>query len=68
MIVKLLLNNILSVLALKQAVHARLSLHLSKCHIVGNRMLRLIYGLVFEILILIAHSQNRRRLRLRQDF
>ena len=29
---------------IKKATHARLRLHLSKCHIVGNHMSRLIYA------------------------
>ena len=32
------LNNIWSVLVKQEAAQARLSLHLSKCHIVGNDM------------------------------
>ena len=32
-----------SLYALKEAAEARLSLHMSKCHIVGNHMSRLIY-------------------------
>ena len=38
---KLLIRHLLEVLSLKEAAEARLSLHLSKCHIVGNHMLRL---------------------------
>ena len=38
-----------------------------KCHIVGNRMLRLMYGLVLEISILSVHSQYRHRWRPRQN-
>ena len=41
MIVKLLTEHDLEVLSLKEAAHARLSLHLSKCHIVGDHMPRL---------------------------
>ena len=39
----LLVLSHLEFLSLKEAVHACLSLHLSKCHIVGNQMLWLIY-------------------------
>ena len=39
---KLLAEHHLEFLNLKEAVHAHLSLHLSKCHIVGNHMSRLI--------------------------
>ena len=41
MSVKLLTENHLDVLSLKGTAQARLSLHLSKCHIVGNHMSRL---------------------------
>ena len=36
MTVQLLTEHYLDFLGLKEAAHARLSLHLSKCHIVGN--------------------------------
>ena len=42
MIVKLLTEHHLEFLSLKEAAQACLSLHLSKCHIVGNHMPRLI--------------------------
>ena len=42
MIVKLLTEHHLVFLSLKEAAEARLSLHLSKCHIVGNYMSRFI--------------------------
>ena len=42
MIVKLLTEHHLEFLSVKRAIQARLSLHLSKCHIVGNHMSRLI--------------------------
>ena len=42
MIVKLLNEHQLEFLSLKKAAQARLNLHMSKCHIVGNIMLRLI--------------------------
>ena len=42
MIVKLLTEHQLEFLSLKEAAQARLGLHLSKCHIVGNHMTRLI--------------------------
>ena len=38
MSVKLLTEHLLEVLSLKEAAQARLSLHLSKCQIVGNLM------------------------------
>ena len=38
MIVKLLTEHHLEFLSLKGAAEARLSLHMSKCHIVGNLM------------------------------
>ena len=43
MSVKLLSYHHLEVFSLKKAAHARLSLHLSKCDIIGNHMSRLIY-------------------------
>ena len=42
MSVKLLTEHHLEFLSLKEAAQARLSQHLSKCHIVGNHMWRLI--------------------------
>ena len=42
MIVKLLTEHHLEFLSLKEAAQARLSLHMSKCHIVENLMSRLI--------------------------
>ena len=42
MIVKLLTERHLEFLSLKEAAEARPSLHMSKCHIVGNLMPRLI--------------------------
>ena len=41
MSVKLLTEHHLAFLILKKATQARLSLHLSKCHIGGNRMSQL---------------------------
>ena len=41
MSVKLLTEHIFEFLSLKEAAQARLSLHLSKCHIVRNHILRL---------------------------
>ena len=38
MTVKLLTEHNLEFLSLKEAAQARLSIHLSKCHIVGNQM------------------------------
>ena len=46
MFVKLLTEHHLEFLSLKVA-EARLSLHLSKCHIVGNHKSRFIFQLVF---------------------
>ena len=48
MSVKLLTEHHLECLRLKEAVQARLSLHLSKCHIVGNHMSRLICVYTFQ--------------------
>ena len=45
MIVKLLTEHHLEFLSLKQVTQARLTLHLSKCLIVGNHMPRLNYVL-----------------------
>ena len=45
--VKLLTEHHLESLSLKGPAQARLSLHLSKCHIVGNLMPRLKYKLVW---------------------
>ena len=47
MSVKLLTEHHLECLRLMEAVHARLSLYLSKCHIVGNHMSRLILCVYF---------------------
>ena len=47
MIVKLLTEHHLECLSLKEAAEARLSLHLSKCHIVGILMLLLIIFCMF---------------------
>ena len=44
MSVKLLTEHNLEWLSLKEAAQARLSLHLSICHIVGNHMRRLNYS------------------------
>ena len=49
MSVKVLTDHHLEFLSLKEAAEARLSLHLSKCHIVGNHMSRLIYQVVLQI-------------------
>ena len=45
MIVELLTHHHLEFLSLKEAAEARVSLHLSKCHIVGNHMSRLKFRL-----------------------
>ena len=49
MIVKLLTEHHLKFLSLKQAAEARPSLHMSKCHIVGNHMSRLISDIFEDI-------------------
>ena len=51
MIVKLLTENHLKFKALKQAAEAHRSLHLSKCHIVGNHMSRLEYFVYCNLLV-----------------
>ena len=43
MSVKLLTEHHLEFLSLREAAEARLSLHLSKCHIAGNLIPRLIF-------------------------
>ena len=53
MSVKLLAEH-LEFLSLKEAAQAGLSLHLSKCHIVGNHMSRLIYRGVEETKLSLA--------------
>ena len=53
--IKLLIELNLEFLSLTGGAEARLSLHLSKCHIVGNHMLRLIY----DVQVLITLSSNR---------
>ena len=50
MTVKLLTEHHLECLRLKEAVQARLSLHMSKCHIVGNHMSQLISVFVVSFL------------------
>ena len=47
MSVKLLNKHNFGFLSLKKAAQARLSLHLSKCHIVGNHMSQLNYYIIF---------------------
>ena len=49
MTVKLLVEQHLEFLGLKLAAQARPSIHLSKCHIVGNHMSQLIYEPRYEI-------------------
>ena len=48
MIIKLLTEHHLEFLSLKEEAQTRLSLHLSKCQIVGNLMPRLIYQIVLH--------------------
>ena len=43
MSVKLLIEHYFELLNLKEAAQAHLSLHITKCHIVGNHMSRLNY-------------------------
>ena len=52
MSVKLLTEHHLEFLSLKGGCQARLSLHLSKCQIVGNHMLQLIF-------VQVAHEPDR---------
>ena len=54
MTVKLLTENTRSFYAEKEAAEARLSLHLSKCHVVGNHMSRLISTFIMKVTFL-AH-------------
>ena len=49
MSVKLLTEHNLEFLSLKGAAQARLSLHLSKCHVVGNHMRWLIFNLIIRL-------------------
>ena len=49
MIVKLLTEHHLEFLSLKEEAQTRLSLHLSKCQIVGNLMSRLNYSILSNI-------------------
>ena len=51
-------NIILEFLSLKEAAQARLCLHLSKCHIVGNHMWRLILNITFSELFIHTHIVN----------
>ena len=53
MSVKLLTEHNLECLSLKGAAQARLSLHLSKYHIVGNHMRRLIYDITEQNKIIV---------------
>ena len=58
MIVKLLTENHLEFLSLKEAAEARLSLHLSKCHIVGNLMHWLIIHILFGYFVYHVKAQT----------
>ena len=49
MVVKLLTEHHLEFLSLREATVGRLSLHMSKCHIVGNLMHWLNYFLVLHM-------------------
>ena len=53
MSLKLLTEHDLDFLSLKEAARAPLSLHLSKCHIVGNHMPRLNFHLFPYLLSLV---------------
>ena len=55
MIIKLLTEHHFEFLPLKGTAQARLSLHLSKCHIVGNHMSRLIKSQFRRLLYLSSH-------------
>ena len=50
--IKLLTEHYLEILSLNEAAQARLSLHLSKCQIVGNHVSRLNCLLKYPLLIL----------------
>ena len=56
MIVKLLTEQHLEFLSLKEAAQAHLSVHLSKCHIVGNHVSQLIID--YSNLILFIFCRN----------
>ena len=58
MTVKLLTEHHLEFLSLKEAAQARLSLHLSKCHIVGNHMSWLNYVAYFVCVDAFCTSQQ----------
>ena len=60
MTVKLPTEHHLEFLSLKEAAQVRLSLHLSKCHIVGNHMLRLHYTCKSKHCTLISESERER--------
>ena len=51
MIIELLTEHHLEFLSLKEATEAHLSLHMSKCHNVGNQMHRLNYCLLLLSLL-----------------
>ena len=57
MIIKLLTEHILEFLSLKGAAEAPLSLNLSKCHIVGNHMSRLIFYWYVSRQLTFSHRQ-----------
>ena len=63
--VKLLTEHRLEILSLKEVAQARLSLHLSKCHIVGNHMSRLILVFVsFEHVTITTYDNNNKYFKL----
>ena len=53
-----LLTEHLEFLSLKEAAEARLSLHLSKWHIIGNHMSRLKYTLIFSMGLCSVHLNS----------
>ena len=53
MTVSLLTEHHLEFLSLKEATQTHLSLHMSKCHIVGNHMSRLNYNFMLKYFLLI---------------
>ena len=59
MTVKLLIELKLECLSLNEAAQSRLSLHLSKCHIVEHHMFRLInIWPAYEVLVFIASPET----------
>ena len=63
MIVKLLTEHHLEFLSLKEAAEAHLSLHMSKCHLVGN----LIHWLNYKI-DLKGHIRNSHKIKIKSHY